>query len=140
MTNIYDLYETDFTKENEGFWYTANQKEGISFLLARAGGANLKFAKAMEKKTRPHRGRGGAFEDDKVDIEMATEIMVEAFAETIILDWKGITDRKGKKIAFSPATAIKILKDLPDLAVELREASGKIANYQIEGVKEDVGN
>ena len=140
MTSIYELYETDHNLEVDGHWHTVNEKAKISFLLARSGGANLKFAKAMEKLTRPHRGHGGAFEDDKVDIELANELMQEAFAETIILDWKGVVDRAGKKIAFSQTAAVKMMKSLPDLFGELRDFSSKMANYQVAEIKEDVGN
>jgi len=136
--SIYDLYETDMAKEVEGFWHPVNKK--ISIKMARAGGANLVFSKAMEKKTRPHRKRGGAFEGDEVDVELATELMKEAFAETIILDWKGITNKDGKKVAFSVAAATKLLKDLPDLYVELRDAAGSAANFRLNEIKDDVGN
>jgi hypothetical protein len=136
--SIWDLYETDLAKEVEGFWHKVNKK--ISIKMARAGGANLAFSKAMEEKTREHRKRGGALEGDKVDVELVTEIMKEAFAETIILDWKGITDRDGKKVAYSVAAAKKMLDALPDLYAELRDAAGAAANFRIEGIKEDVGN
>ncbi len=136
--SIYALYETDATKEIEGFWHKVNKK--ISVKMARAGGANLGFTKAMELKTRDHRKRGGAFEGDKVDVELANELMKEAFAETIILDWKGITNKEGKKVAYSPAAAIKLLQDLPDLFIELREAAGSAANFRFEEIKDDVGN
>ena len=136
--SIYDMYETDMAKEVEGFWHPVNKK--ISIKMARAGGANLAFSKAMEKKTRPHRKRGGAFEGDEVDVELANELMKEAFAETIILDWKGITNKEGKKVAFSLTAAVKLLKDLPDLYTELRDAAGSAANFRLEGIKDDVGN
>ncbi len=136
--SIYDLYETDMKKETEGFWHPINKK--ISFLLARAGGANLNFSKALEKKTRPHRGRGGAFEGEEVDVELATELMKEAFAETIILDWKGITDKTGKPVAYSAKAAVKLLKALPDLFTDLRDVAGKAANFRVEEIKADVGN
>lgn len=136
--SIYALYETDMTKEVEGFWHPVNKK--ISIKMARAGGANLAFSKAMELKTRPHRKRGGAFEGDEVDVELANELMKEAFAETIILDWKGITTKDGKRVAYSPAAATKLLKDLPDLFIELRDAAGSAANFRLEDIKADVGN
>ncbi len=136
--SIYEMYETDLTKEVEGFWYPVNKK--ISVLMARAGGANLKFSEEMELKTRPHRKRGGAFDGDNVDVELATELMRETFAETIILDWKGITDKTGKKVAYSPAAAKKLLKDLNDLYLELRDAAGAASNYRIEEIQDDVGN
>jgi hypothetical protein len=136
--SIYDLYETDMSKEVDGFWYPVNKS--ISIKMARAGGANMAFTKAMEQKTRSHRKRGGAFEGDNVDVELANELMREAFAETIILDWKGVTNKEGKKIAYSPAAAVKLLTDLPDLFIDLREAAGSAANFRAEGIKEDVGN
>ena len=73
--SIWDLYETDMTKEVEGFWHAVSKK--INVKMARAGGANLAFSKAMERKTRPHRKRGGAFEGDEVDVELANELMRE---------------------------------------------------------------
>lgn len=136
--SIYELYETDLTKEVEGFWHNVTKK--ISVKMARAGGANLAFTKAMEFKTREHRKRGGALEGNEMDIDLVTGIMKEAFAETIILDWKGITNKEGKKVPFSVAAAKKLIADLPDLYNELRDAAGLAANFRLEGIKEDVGN
>ena len=136
--SIWDLYETDLSKETEGFWHKVNKK--ISVKLARAGGANLAFTKAMEEKTREHRKRGGAFEGDKVDVELATDIMKQAFSETIILDWKGFTNKAGKNVAFNPKVAYETMVALPDLFNELRDAAGEAANYRIEDIQDDVGN
>ncbi len=136
--SIYELYETDLAMEVEGFWHTVTKK--IKVKMARAGGANLAFTSTLEKKTRDHRKRGGALEGEKVDVELVTELMKEAFAETIILDWKGITNKEGKTVAFSVAAAKKLLSDLPDLYSELRDAAGTAANFRIEGIKDDVGN
>jgi hypothetical protein len=136
--SIWDLYETDMSKETEGFWYRVNKK--VSVKLARAGGANMSFSKAMEEKTRDHRKRGGAFEGNKVDVELATDLMKQAFAETIILDWKGFTSKAGKTVAYSPKAAYEMMVALPDLFNELRDAAGEIANFRIEEIQEDVGN
>ena len=136
--SIWDMYETDLSKETEGFWYKVNKK--ISVKLARAGGANLSFTKAMEEKTREHRKRGGAFEGNSVDVELATDLMKRAFAETIILDWKGFTTKDGKTVIYSAKVAYKLMVDLPDLFNELRDAAGEAANYRIEDIQDDVGN
>jgi len=137
--SIWELYETDLDKEVEGFWHQVNKK--ISVKLARAGGANLAFSKAMEEKTRPHRKRGGAFEGENVDVDLATDIMKQAFAETIILDWKGFTKKAdGKPLAYNAKVAYEMMVALPDLYVELRDAAGAAANYRIEDIKADVGN
>ncbi len=136
--SIWDMYETDLSRETEGFWYKVNKK--ISVKLARAGGANLAFTKAMEEKTREHRKRGGAFEGDRVDVELATDIMKQAFSETIILDWKGFTNKAGKNVPFSPKVAYETMVALPDLFHDLRDAAGEAANYRIEDIQDDVGN
>ena len=137
--SIWELYETDLAKETEGFWHTVNKK--IKVKLARAGGANLSFTKAMEEKTREHRKRGGAFEGSNVDVELATDLMKQAFAETIILDWKGFTDRKtDNTVAYTPKAAYEMMVALPDLFNELRDAAGEAANYRIEDIQADVGN
>ncbi len=136
--SVWDLYETDATKETEGFWHTVNKK--IKVKLARAGGANLSFTKAMEEKTREHRKRGGAFEGEKVDVELATDLMKQAFAETIILDWKGFTKKDGKPLGYSAKAAYEMMVALPDLFNELRDAAGEAANYRIEDIQADVGN
>ena len=136
--SIWDLYETDMDKEIEGFWHEVNKK--IKVKLARAGGANLSFTKAMEEKTRDHRKRGGAFEGQKVDVELATDLMKQAFAETIILDWKGFTKKDGKPLAYSAKVAYDLMVSLPDLFNELRDAAGEAANYRSEDMQDDVGN
>ena len=137
--SIWDMYETDLTRETEGFWYKVNKK--ISVKLARAGGANLSFTTAMEALTREHRKRGGALEGEKVDVELVTDIMRQAFADTIILDWKGFTDKRtGKAVAYTPKVAYEMMVSLPDLFIELRDAAGAAANYRIEDIQDDVGN
>ena len=136
--SIWDLYETDMAKETEGFWYKVNKK--ISVKLARAGGANLAFTKVMEEKTREHRKRGGALEGDEIDVELVTDLMKQAFAETIILDWKGFTNKAGKALGYSSKAAYDMMLALPDLFNELRDAAGAAANYRIEAIQDDVGN
>jgi len=136
--SIWDLYETDLDREVEGFWHKVNKK--IKVKLARAGGANLSFTKAMEEKTREHRKRGGAFEGESVDVELATDLMKQAFAETIILDWTGFTKKDGKPLGYSAKAAYDMLVALPDLFNELRDAASAAANFRIEDIREDVGN
>lgn len=135
MTNIYDLYETDQSKETEGIWHMVSDK--IGFLLARSGGANVKYNKAMEAKTRPYRRQ---IANDTMDTELANKLMREAFAETVVLDWKGVTDKNGKSVKYNQKTAAKLLTDLPDLFNDLREAASKHSNFRAEEIKEDLGN
>lgn len=135
MTNIYDMFATDLKVETEGFTHHITDK--ISFVLARAGGANAKFSKAMEIKTRPYRRQ---IQEDTMDITLANKLLIEAFAETVVLGWEGVTTVDGKKIPFTPKAAITLFTELPDLFNELREAAAKQANFRVAEVQEDVGN
>jgi len=137
MTTLYDLYATDKALETEGFWHNVTDK--IRFRLARAGGSNMKFAKVLEKKTRPHRRASDPNMED-MDIELANNLLVEAFAETVVLGWEGVTDSKGKKVPYSINACVKILRDLPDLFTELREAAARQANFRVSEIKDDAEN
>lgn len=133
--SIYDLFETDAKLEAEGFIFDITPK--ISFTLARAGGANLRYQKAMEVKTRKHRS---AIENNTISVELANQLMVEAFAETVVLGWKGITDKKGKKVPFTPENAVNLFTKLPDLFIDVREAAAARANFSAKEVADDAGN
>ncbi len=135
MTNVYEMFATDLKVEVEGFTHRITDK--ISFTLARAGGANTKFSKAMEVKTRPYRRQ---IQEDTMDISLANKLLIEAFAETVVLGWEGITTADGKEVEFTPEAAIQLFTDLPDLFNELREAAAKQANFRAAEVQADVGN
>lgn len=135
MTNLYELFETDTKAEIEGFWHPVTDTS--SFKLARAGGANTKFIKMMESLTRPHRRK---IDDGSIDNELASDLMQEAFAQTVILDWKGVTDKGGKAIKFSPQAAHRLMQDLPELFSELRDVAAKHANFRLANIEADTKN
>lgn len=146
MTSIYEMYATDKKRETDGFWYAPSLVQGIEFLLARSGGSNMNYAQSLELKTRPHRQLFERLTDDtsgEVDhkaLALANGFMLEAFAETVILGWKGIKDDKGKNFPYNAANSIKIMTELPDLYDELRGVAAKQANFRAKAIKADVGN
>src|SRR3546814_10059117 len=73
MANIYKMFQTDKGLETEGIWYNFDKTTG--FRLARAGGANMKFVKALEERTRPYRRQ---IEDNTIDPELANGLLIEA--------------------------------------------------------------
>ena len=135
MTSIYEMFATDEQKEQEGIVHEITPE--ISFTLARAGGFNKRFSKALEKKTRPYRRQ---IQEDTMDVDLANKLFVEAFAETVLLGWKGVTDTEGKPVKFNAKNAVKLLTDLPDLANELREVATKASSFRNAEIKDDVGN
>lgn len=135
MTSIHELFATDEKTETDGYVHQITDK--ISFTLARAGGANTRFVKAMEQKTRPYRRQ---IQDETMDSALANKLLIEAFAEAVILDWTGITTPDGKEVKFTSENAITLFNQLPDLFNELRDSAGNQSNYRAGEVKDDAGN
>ncbi len=121
--------------EAEGFWHPIT--DDIKFLLARAGGQNSVFSKALEAKIRPHRRQ---IDNEDMDTALANTIMVEVFATTVIKDWVGVTDDEGKDLPCNKKNIIHILTELPDLFNELRDVATKHANFRAHSTEEDLGN
>lgn len=138
--SIYEMWGTEAILETGGVWIDYGKEAG-KFLIARAGGANTKFAKVLEAKMRPHRrlleGKG---KQKKLDNDIATKVLMEAFIEGCLLEWEGVTDRDGKELPLTKANAVQLFTDLPDLFNDLREQASSMATFQQEEMEDDAGN
>lgn len=132
---IYDLFETDALMETGGIWI--DYGSGIRFLVARSGGANTKFAQVLEFKMRPYRRQ---LDNGSMDNDVANKILMEAFIESALLKWEGVTDREGNALDYSKDNAIELFTEMPDLFNDLREQSSRMANYRTAEVEDDLGN
>lgn len=135
MAGTYDTFKADENLEKEGI--ELDYGDAGLFLIARAGGSNKDFARMMEKVFRPYRRQMDA---GTMDEKVADKLLAEVFAKTVILDWKGVTDKNGKNLPFNEANATKLLTDLPDLFVDLREQAMKVANFRALEVEADLKN
>lgn len=133
--SIFDLFATDQKSEVEGVVYNVTPE--ISFTLARAGGANMRYSKVLAARMRPYTRQ---ITDESIDLDLVNDILIEVFAETVILGWKGITDAEDKEISFTVQNAIALFKQLPDLFTDVREYAGKMANYRAQEITDAVGN
>ena len=125
--NIYELFETDDDKEaGEGIKLYFGPKIWIK--IHRAGGANKNFAKVWAAKMRPYeRDRSlGKLAEPK-----ALKLAAEAYAEAVILDWDGITDRDGNELAFTKENVVKVMTDLPELFLEVRTHANTYGNFLV---------
>jgi len=132
MSKLYDNYLTDKGAEATGVWI---DDSGASFKLARMGGANVKFQRAMTTAMKPYMReiQLGVIDDTALE-----PIVRKVFAETILLDWKNVTgpsnpetpDVDGDPIDFSSDAAIKLFADLPDLYARLRTEAQSYANFR----------
>lgn len=128
---LYDLFGTDHDLEENGF---ALEYGDATFIIARAGGANQKFQRCIEKKMRPYRAsiNSGTMHEDT-----SRKLLAEAYAQTIVLAWDGVTDKDGEALEFTKENVVKIFNDLPDLFTEIITESQRIANYVTEAAEAD---
>lgn len=133
--SMYSLFGTDKAMEQSGIVLDYGSAGKIK--VARAGGSNSRFAKALEAKMRPYRRQ---FEAGTMDDEVANKLLIEAFAEGVILGWEKVKGPDGKELKFSRENVIKLFTDLPDLFADVREQAMKVSNFRAEQVEEDAGN
>lgn len=125
--SIYNLFDTNEELEKDGF--TLELVEGdtkISFTIARAGGANKKFTKRIQKLLKPHQL---AFDRGQLDEKIQDKIFVRAISEHIVLDWDGIEDRDGNPLEFNVENCIWLLTEIPELRKQIYKESEDISNF-----------
>ncbi len=116
--------------------------------IARAGGANKRFARLLEAKTKPFRR---AIQTEMMDNDRAGDILMEVFAETIILNWEtkvegkfkvGIEPAPGEKklLPFTTANVLLTLRNLPNLFLDLQQQATREALFREEIIEDDAGN
>ncbi len=138
--SLYKLFKTNENLETEGVWieYGANEKgEPVRIKIARAGGHNVEFAKALEKATRPYRR---AIQTGTLDNKTADRLYKEVFADTVVLGWVNVDGPDGKPLEFTRENVLKLFEDLPDLFADLREQANNMALFRDETREADLGN
>ena len=124
--SIYDRFETDKDLETSGVWidYGADG----AFLIAHTGGVSSEFIRAFRGLYKKNRAR---FDRDLMNENESQKLLLETFAKTSILNWRGIKDRAGVDIPFSKENAIKLISDLPNLGFMLFEEAKNYENFLV---------
>jgi len=133
--SIYDIFGTDKSAEQDGI--ILEYGKGLEIRIARAGGSNTKFEKAVQQKMRKY---GLQAKHDLLDNEQMREVMREVLAETVVLGWKGFTDRAGASLPFNRENCIQVFKDLPDLFDDVLEQSRKASLFKTTILEAESGN
>lgn len=148
--SMYDQLQTDPSLEKKGVEINYGS---FRVTLARAGGANKKYEKLLDIRSKPHRR---AMKTETMDNDVALEIMREVYADAIILHWetknaegkweKGI-EAKPKKagdppklVPFNRDNSIQAMIDLPELLTWFKEDAEKLALYLVQHQEDDTGN
>lgn len=142
------LFKTDHRIETEGVILDYGETR---IRVARAGGANKRYIKALDKATKPFRRAiaTGAFSDDR-----ATAILREVYAKTIVLNWEvkrgeqwltGIDPEDlGKEGAelqpVTPENVAMVFENLPDLFTDVRQQAESMTLFRSELDEAAAGN
>ena len=136
-------FETDNNLETKGI--VLDYGEGVEIIVARAGGANKKFTKTLARLTKPHRV---SIRNETLSDDATAKMLHTAYAETVILGWKGMTQDilskdevdATKELAFTKDNIIAVFKALPDLFTDVATMSQNISLYRAEQLEQDAGN
>jgi hypothetical protein len=139
MSKLYDNYATDKSAESTGVWI---EDSGAAFKLARMGGANIKFQRALTTAMKPYMRE---IQLGVIDDAVLEPVMRKVFIDTILLDWRWTdTQEDGTAVvheheipgaddlpvAYNADNAVKLFADLPDLYARLRTEAQSYANYR----------
>ena len=91
----------------------------------------------MERKTRSIRR---SVQHGTIPAERLEKIIIETYAQCIVMDWKNITTADGTEWPFSVANCIKLLTDLPDVFRIIRDESDDMENYLQSTIEDDSKN
>lgn len=140
---LYTNYKTDKTLEIQGIFFEAGEldeggvKKPIRFKIARAGGANSNFTKAMERETKPYKR---AIQTKTLSNDQANVLYQRAFVSSVLLGWENVRDANNQDLPFTFDNAMSLFNDLPDLFNDLREAASDASLFREDELEHDLGN
>lgn len=129
-------FALDLEKESQGTWITVG---GMEFKVARAG--NDDFTKYVQKAFIEKMGEERPDQTDEEQAEEYKAITLNAFVETILMEWKGVKlVDDGDDLEYSKESAKEIFGDptYKLLRKRLEEASDNFSNYRAKQEDEDV--
>ena len=138
--NLYQQFETNRELEKTGIildYGFNSKKQPIQIRIARAGGANERYSKLLEVRTKPYRRQ---IQNDTLDNAVAEKITKEVYAQTVVLGWNGVEDRDGNEMPFTQENCVKLFTDLPDLWADVQLQSTRAALFRAEILEADAKN
>ena len=127
-------FKKDEVKELDGVWAYFDVEETQGVLVARA--FNDKFTRAFRKLPR---GLQAAAKMQTISRGADKKVWYKLLSETVLLDWKGISD-EGKVLKYSTEAAAAMMMKYKDFAAFVWEVAGEEHLYNEEQAEEDEKN
>jgi len=137
--NIYEAFETSQQLVDEGKWIEIEFDGSLLCSICVRSASpelNAKLRKAMTEEALASVAKSQSLETQLGDPDRE----VRLFAKAVVTDWKGITDREGKKLKCTPANVEKIFRELPLLANRVKREAYRWTNFRAALEAEVVGN
>ncbi len=134
MVKIYEMCGTSVDKEVNG---TVVEYGDAKITLARAGGRNHRFAETLSKKLQPYRR---AASNGTLPPETDRKLLIEVYAETVVLGWENILDQDGSPIPCNKQNIIKVFTDLPDFFRDIQELANSVTTFREQDIDDAVKN
>lgn len=138
--SLFKQFATNKEAEQDGIWveYGPNDDGTIpGFKISRAGKSNKKWAKAIERATKPHRR---AMELGTMDNTVAEKLMQGVFIESILTDWRNVQGKDGKALQLTKESATSLFEALPELYDDLNDKANKAAIFRDEALENEAKN
>lgn len=138
--SLFKQYKTDTDLEKRGIYldFGLNSKGApIRFLIARAGGSNDAFNKAMEAKVKPIKRQ---IQNETVELAQIEKLTREVYCRTVVLGWEGVEDENDQPISFNYENAVALFTALPDLFRDIQEQAQKGVSFRAELLETDAKN
>lgn len=120
--DIKKAFGTNENLERDGVWI--DMGDGASVKVARSG--NRENRAVVKRLLAPHKV---ALRNDKLSDDVIEKVTIEAMADTILIDWKGISE-DGKAVPYTRDNAIRLLTDYKDFRDQVSAFSTELALFQ----------
>jgi len=133
--SLYKKFKADENCETEGI--ILDYGDGERIRIARAGGSNKRFQKKLAKVGRQYKNQ---IRLEMMEEELAREVFIEVYAETVVLGWEGIKDKDGKPLKFTVKNCIQLFTDLPELFRDVQDQAQNFSLFRSELDEADAKN
>ena len=128
----FSAFATDLDLEENGVWVDLG--DGTQLKLARVG--NPAYKKLFRQQLKPYRSVAAR---KNISEETWAKMGAELLSKTVLVDWKGWEDDKGKTIPYSEKNAYDMLLGLKDFRKFVEDLAEDQATFARE-LDEETGN
>ena len=143
--SMYKMFKTSADLEQSGIILDYGD---FRITIARAGGANKQFSKALERVSRPYRR---AIQTETLPNDKAMEIIQTVYAESVVLKWEVKVDDEWREgiesedegtdlLPLTKENVLSTFKKVPDVFDDLQAQANKMVLFLEEELEEDSGN